>query len=204
MSKPVDPAAPFGHKVRTGEPRKSKTGRPCLLEDALVDQIVTAISCFAPVEAACNMVGIEKETFYQWLKRGAREKRKGRNTKYTRFSDSVKRAMGNVEVGIVAGILEAGRGRAGKVDGKGNVTAWLTAPQWQALAWLLERRKPKRYARRTYRIEDGPIAAGGGDGVVETYRVFLPAVDPEPGQVAPPHPEAAIAEPGPESVKGGA
>lgn len=86
----------------------------------------------------------------------------------------VERAHAQFEVTNLALIEEAGRGYEAnettvveKLDGDGNITQRTTTivtkrvRYWQALAWLLERKYPERYARRTVTelvgADGGPI-----------------------------------------------
>ena len=52
----------------------SRRGRPEKLTPKLQDDIVKVIRSGNYIETACAFVGINKTTFYDWLKRGAREK----------------------------------------------------------------------------------------------------------------------------------
>ncbi len=193
MSSSPDPDAPFGRKARTGEPRKSLRGRPTLLSDEKIALLLKAISMFAPVETACRFAGINKELFYRWLKTGAKHRKEKRDTKYSRFSDAIEKAMGQVELNCLAVIIDAAQGAKPVTTtdkrGKKVVLDPGRRPEWTAVAWLLERRHPQSYARRTYRIEEERTPQASV-GAVEPYRVLIPEVDPiEP--VAPPRPETA-------------
>jgi hypothetical protein len=178
----ADPDAPFGRKARTGEPRKgpAQGGRPSLLNEAAIKDLVTALSMFAPVETACKFAGINKSTFYRWLEIGAKHRRARRVSKFSRFKDSIEKAMAAAEIGCVGVILQAAQGKSAVVKsgpkGKVIVVEPARAPQWQAAAWLAERRNPREFARRTYRLEEerGPVAAQGS---VVPYEVALPAID---------------------------
>lgn len=183
MTSTKNPDAPFGYATRSGKPRKSPAigGRPEEISDELIQKLVDALTLFAPVDTACAFAGISKDTFYRWLKKGARQKRKGESTKYTRFSDRVQNAMASAELGCLSVIVEAARGKGAVVqkdaNGKPIVVQPAQAPQWQAAAWMAERRNPRQYARRTYRIEEeqGHVSAVGA---VVPYQVRMPEVDP--------------------------
>jgi len=85
---------------------------------------------YANVAAAC--VGICEDTFYEWIARGEREP----GSKYSEFSEAVKRAAAEAEAESVSIIETAGR------------------DQWQARAWLLERKSPHKWGRQD-RTEHG-------------------------------------------------
>lgn len=78
------------------------------------------------LETACAQVGIDKKIVYEWLKRGAREKR----GKYTEFRFGVEKAQHDSEALLVGRIVGAGK------------------EHWQANAWMLERKFPAKYGQR--------------------------------------------------------
>jgi hypothetical protein len=79
------------------------------------------------IETASAYAGITKSTLYEWMKRGAREKR----GKYKEFSNAVEKAMAEAEMWDVALIAQAAK------------------ENWQAAAWRLERKYPARWGRKT-------------------------------------------------------
>ena len=141
------------------------------LNPDLQTRIVTYIQAGAYVETAAAAAGICKDTFYDWLKRGA-----AYEAPFKCFSDAVQKAAAEAEVRDLAVIDKAAR----------NGT-------WQAAAWKLERRNPKAWGRRTVierpgDTEPDPIIAVlaammGDDGVsserLETYALeALEVVEP--------------------------
>lgn len=104
------------------------------------DELVKVIRSGNYIETACAYVGINKSTFYEWLKKGAREKdRVEKNPKarvkkelkkYVELSNSVEKALAQSEIRDVTLI------------GKAAET------QWQAAAWRLERKFNSRWGRR--------------------------------------------------------
>ena len=110
-----------------------KIGRPSKLTEELTERLCKAIRAGCFVETAVAMNGLHKDTFYDWLKRGAKEKR----GPHRRFSDAIQKAMAEFEAAAVARIAKAG-----------------TDPKlWYATAWLLERKFPARYARPEVKAE---------------------------------------------------
>lgn len=115
------------------------TGRPTKLTPELQAEMVNIIRGGNYVETACAYVGLNKSTFYDWMKRGARElDRVKKNPKarvrkdeqiYVEFSNAIKKAEAEAEARDVLTI------------GKAAET------QWQAAAWRLERRLPKKWGR---------------------------------------------------------
>lgn len=77
------------------------------------------------VEVAMEAVGISKETFYAWVKRGEEEG----DGIYFEFATSVKSARAQAEGRAVAVIAKAAE------------------HHWQAAAWFLERSAPARWGR---------------------------------------------------------
>lgn len=145
----------------------AKTGRPTKLTSEIQNKIVTAIRAGNYIETAAAYAGISKNTLYDWLKRGAREKeRLERNPRarikkseapYVEFSDAVEKAMAEAEIRDVAIIAKAAE------------------ENWQAAAWRLERKYPERWGRRE-KIEH----VGKDDGPIETVqRLDLSALSDE-------------------------
>lgn len=99
--------------------------RKCKLTPAVQEQIVQALHVGATHEIACGYAGINPDTFYAWMRKGA----EGR-APFSEFSEAVQKAEQQAVVGWLATIEQAAR-----------------AGHWQAAAWKLERRYPKDYGR---------------------------------------------------------
>src|SRR6185437_6725254 len=106
---------------------ETKIGRPTKLTPKLQIEICTSLATGAYVETAAALHGINKQTLYDWLKRG----NKGEEP-YVGFLDAVKRAEAASEQAALMKIVEAGE------DPK----------NWTAHAWRLERKHPDRWGRR--------------------------------------------------------
>lgn len=144
-------------------------GRPTKLTDALRDELVKLIQAGNYIETAAAAVGIHKDSLYEWLKRGAREK-KG---PYREFSDAVQKAMGFAESRDVLLIAKA------------------AASQWQAAAWRLERKYPARWGRKDRMEVTGKGGApiqhrhdltGLSDDKLETLEAILEEATARPKQ----------------------
>jgi transposase len=110
--------------------RKAKVGgRPCKLTPETQDKIIQYLRRGAYVETAAAAAGVNKETFYDWLRQGAAKP----DSKFGEFSDAVDKAQAESEVNDLEVITKAAE--------KGN---------WNASAWRLERKNPGRwgYAKR--------------------------------------------------------
>ena len=131
--------------------------RPTKLTPELQDEIIKVIRSGNYIETACAYVGINKSTFYDWLKRGAREKdRIAKNPRakvrksekpFVDFSNAIEKALAHAEIRDVAII-----GKAAEEN-------------WQAAAWRLERKFPDRWGRKDkYSLEH----SGKDGGPIET------------------------------------
>lgn len=110
------------------EERKFKKGRgrPTKFDPEIANTIIEFIRAGNYVETAAAAAGIVKSTLYDWLKRGKRAK----SGVFHNFSNAVEKAMAEAEVVDVTRI-----GIAAK-------------EYWQAAAWRLERKFPKKWGRK--------------------------------------------------------
>jgi len=103
-----------------------------------IEQIVAAVRAGNFIETAAAFAGISKQTLYNWLKEGARERDRRENgekadhTKdlYVQFSFQIEQALAEAEMRDVEIITKAAE------------------QQWQAAAWRLERKYPDRWGRK--------------------------------------------------------
>lgn len=132
--------------------KTNKGGRPTKLTPKLQKEIMTVIRSGNYIETACAYVGINKDTYYEWMKRGAREIDRVENNpkarvrkdekKYVDFSKEMTKALAHAEIRDVAIIAKAGE------------------TNWQASAWRLERKFPQKWGRK----ENYSIEHSGKDG----------------------------------------
>jgi hypothetical protein len=113
-----------------------RTGRPAVLTPEVTESIVNALKAGAYIETAVVFAGISKSTFYRWMQRGEREK----SGLHASFRDAIKKGLAFAEMRLLLFIGEAG------------------LSQWQAAAWVLERRWPTKFARRTLPLGSHPTA----------------------------------------------
>lgn len=107
--------------------RKSR-GRPTKLTRELQDAFVGHIRAGNYIETSAALCGINKDSVYEWLKRGKRAK----SGVYREFSDAVTKADAEFEDRMLS-MIEA------------------CAPKdWKAAAWRLEHRKPRRYKQKQH------------------------------------------------------
>lgn len=149
--------------------------RPTVLTPELHDKIIKALQAGAYMETAAAYAGISKDTFFRWLKAGARynvavEQGKPHDESdapYGAFSDSITKAMADAELTDLILI-----GKAAKQE-----------KYWTAAAWRLERKYPQRYGANRQpddasQVEDDPLKKLT-DAIAEA-RKNAPATQPEP------------------------
>jgi transposase len=116
--------------------------RPTKLNNELQKQIVDLIRAGNYIETASACAGINKDTLYDWLKRGAREKARKdgkidkREEIYVHFSDAVEKAIAEAEARDVMIIANASKN------------------DWKASAWRLERKFPNKWGRKEHITAD--------------------------------------------------
>jgi hypothetical protein len=103
-----------------------KTGRKSALTKEVKESICATLSAAGTIEDAAIHAGVNDSTVYAWLAKGERQA----TGPYRDFLEAVKKAKAQRRIALEAGIRKHG------------------SKNWQALAWLLERTEPKRYAQR--------------------------------------------------------
>ena len=144
---------------------KPRRGRPPGT-DALTPEVHASIVKWMEAgnyfETACQITGVAVRTARLWLRHGNKQKR----GKYADFLHSVKKAEARAEARNVLRIETA------------------SAKQWQASAWLLERKHPERWARHDRHeitgkdgrelavriVKDGAAAVAAALGIDEGVR----------------------------------
>ncbi len=123
-------------------------GRPSKLTFEVEKRLVEAVRAGNSREAAAKAAGISEATFYSWLSRG----RKAKRGRFLEFLEAIKKAEGEAEQKAVGRIVEAGQ------------------KHWQAAAWWLERKYPKRWARTDRHEVTGK---DGGKLSIELMRTII-------------------------------
>jgi transposase len=126
-------------------PRQSKTK----LTPELQEKILLHLRVGAYVETAAACVGIHKDTFYEWMKKGARG-----IAPYAAFAAAVNKAVAESESRDLATILKA------------------STQNWTAAAWRLERRFPEKYGRNDRIKVDAKIEHDGASLVAKLARLI--------------------------------
>lgn len=105
-------------------------GQPSKLTPQITDQIRALLLAGNFVETVASFVGIHRDTFYEWIRRGERGWQVDiEPVNYVEFSDTIKKAMSQAEVLSLNDIRQ-------RTD------------NWQAQAWFLERRHPDKWGNR--------------------------------------------------------
>jgi len=119
--------------------KRRKVGRPTIFNEEKAAKLYNLIKAGNYIETASAVAGINKDTFYEWVKYGCRlkEGRKKKNKNITpedmqfiEFSDAVEEALAIAEARDLKRIDDAAEN------------------DWRAAAWKLERRNPQRWGVR--------------------------------------------------------
>lgn len=121
------------------------------LNDITAKRVCDAIGagCSRPAAAAAARIGTS--TLYDWLGRGRRGE-----PGFAEFLEQVKKAESDVELEAVGIVRNAA-----------------TKGTWQAAAWLLERKFPKRWALQRARLDPNEKPLSPGEAATEGRRVVL-------------------------------
>jgi hypothetical protein len=143
---------------------KKKGGRPLIVPTT--DQVKAAGALTLkglPRAMVAAALGVSDRTYYTWLARGRRARKE--DGPFFQLFQTAKRAEAKFVADCLDRIKQVGLGYGD------------AAPQWTALAWLLERKHPGEFGRR-----DGAAVKGGrGKGRAGRLTVVMgPDVVPEP------------------------
>jgi transposase-like protein len=131
-------SASNGNGNGTKRPKK-RVGRRSKLTPELRDRICALVRGGNYHKVAAQACGIGQSTLYEWIEKG--EASKDKKSEYAEFSEAIKKADAEAESADVLIIKKAAK------------------KSWQAAAWLLERKRFQRWARREKFEHSGP---GGG------------------------------------------
>jgi hypothetical protein len=124
-------------KKPVSQPTRS-SGRPTKLDSTTQQKFIDAVREGLPYSTACALAGIAETTFAVWRQRADAEP----ESPYAGFVRALKEAEAEAEAANVKRI------RSAADNG-----------QWQAAAWILERRHPDKWARtdRTEQQHSGQV-----------------------------------------------
>jgi len=136
-------------KVQKAAPRRrSSPGRPTKLTAEVQRLVMEALQAGNYMEASAAFAGVSKSVLYDWLKAGRAAKTHRKQTRAADFLDAVEKTMAIAEVRGVELVTRAGEGTPAVLNPQGQVVTPGIPPQWQAMAWRLERKYPDRWGRR--------------------------------------------------------
>ena len=96
---------------------------------------------------ACAVVGIDRKTLYNWLKKGAAKE----TERYTDFYNAYQLAVQSSYQSLVRQVLGGDSQVRTELDADGNVikTVRTETRSWRQAAWLLEKRFPHLFGEQT-------------------------------------------------------
>ena len=96
---------------------------------------------------ACAVVGIDRKTLYNWLKKGAAKE----TERYTDFYNAYQLAVQSSYQSLVRQVLSGDSQVRTELDADGNVikTVRTETRSWRQAAWLLEKRFPHLFGEQT-------------------------------------------------------
>ena len=134
---------------------KNGKGRPTKLTPTLTKTICSYIADGSYIFTACAAVGIDERTYQRYIKQGEADLKAQKDTDFAVFVASIKKAeakAGTHHVEIIHNSAEGGQLIKETVTTRKNgdeITERVySAPNWQAAAWLLERKYPDDWGRR--------------------------------------------------------
>lgn len=110
---------------------KRRVGAPTKLNETVIARVVEALEDGATYEVAAMSAGIHRDTLRQWREQGTRDLADGKRTQFGDLVAAVQDASARAEVELIRQVRAHGH------------------TDWRAPAWILERRYPDRWARRT-------------------------------------------------------
>lgn len=117
----------YKQKHKGAEPKTA--GAPCKLTASAQKVIIAALETGATYKLAANCAGLSYISIRDWIKIGEDDEVDGKSTKFSDFSKLVKQTVSKFACKKLKSI---------DID-----------EQWQAAAWLLERRLPDDFGRHT-------------------------------------------------------
>jgi len=130
-------------------PATRPPGRPTKFNEETTTRLITALRSGNYRRVSCKYAGIHYNTLLAWL---AKAEEPDAPPEYLEFSDAVEKAEAEAEIHDIALIRQAA-----------------TGGQWQAAAWIRERKNPERWGRR----DASKIELTGADGGPVDMRVSL-------------------------------
>lgn len=146
--------------------KKPKEDKKLKISDEIIEKVANAMRAGAYVETAAAINGISKQTLYAWFKKGNEKP----NSIYKRLIDAVEKAQAEGEMRDLLNVDKSAMGRDFQyernkdgslaLNGEGNpiVKSTGSLASWQASAWRLERKFPRKWGRLDRLETSGPDA----------------------------------------------
>ncbi len=148
--------------------KKANLGeRPTKLSPELTKRLCALLYAGNYVETAAAACGIAKKTYYDWLRKGARDRDARKQTALAKFSHAIEKAMADSEVRDLKLIDRTAQ------EGV-----------WQAAAWKLERRFPNRWGNRARMEVNGPESEPVEVEVVEARKKVAALIESRAEELA--------------------
>ena len=136
---------------------KGKRGRKTILDENVIEAVFSSVLSGVSLKDSAAMLGISEGVVYKWIERGRIDVEAGEyNTNHALFYENVQRAKAafkhfnlqtirqaaheQVSTETTRDVLPSGEERL-------TVKARRFGGNWQAAAWLLERRHPSEFGR---------------------------------------------------------
>jgi hypothetical protein len=124
---------------------KKYQSRQSKLTPELQAKVILSIKGGNYIEVACGLVGINKSTFYDWIKKGKNSNNP--NNKYRKFQEAVVKAKYWSQARDVAFLNKHNE------------------ENWKAAAWKLERQHPDKYGLKEYEDYDSDFTESNDNSV---------------------------------------
>jgi len=128
-------------------PVKEKRGRKTLLNNDRLEAITTMLRAGAYIDDSCKSVGISTTSFFNWIARGkVQRERQAAGLQVDPDEVPFLEFLEAIEIADAEGII----GHVMNIDTAAKNGAW------QASAWILERKQPKKWGRSDRTEISGP------------------------------------------------
>lgn len=131
-------------------------GRKSKLTPELQKKFCAYVSGGLTKKGAADAVCISETALYDWLQRGQKDEDAGKDTVYSEFLESVKKAEADFKLTHIRTIQEA------------------SADDWKAAAWLLERCYRNEYGRAAMDVNLGGQPGGEPVKTENAVQIYLP------------------------------
>lgn len=116
--------------------------RPTLLNEKMIQDICVNVENGCTFEDARILAGIGQRTFYEWKQWGREDLKEGKDSIYAQFAQELERSLVRFKIFHLQQVWQASTKRK----------------QWQASAWLLERKFFKEFGRKALIRMGGKVA----------------------------------------------